>query len=140
MKFYKPKFFRTEELVHPDIFKRFGESSLMFLDARMLWTIDALRDVYGEMTINNWCFGGERVNSGLRTFDSKTGASFSAHKFGHAFDIIFKDYRAEQIRLEMKTYPTTDRFKFITRCEENVDWLHIDNLCVNSRDIVWFRD
>lgn len=139
MKFYKPKHFRTEELVHPEIFKRFGENSLQFLDARMLWTLDAFREVYGSITINNWCFGGKRVDSGLRLSLSETGAPFSAHKFGRAFDLIIKNISAETIRQEMKSYPSTERFQYITRCEEGVSWLHIDNLSIPQKSILFFQ-
>ena len=139
MNYYKTRFFGIEELVNPNIFKLNKERSWSFLDTRMLWTLDELRKLYGRCTINNWSFGGRRVDSGLREFNTTTGAAYSAHKFGKAFDCLFSGYSANEIRNDMKANPKREAYKYITRVEEDVSWLHIDNMNISFPGIYFFR-
>jgi len=144
MNSYKTQYFKIEELVHPDIIRQWGVQSWMFLDSRMLWTLDELRKMFGKCTCNNWSFSGQRIDSGLRPFDSVTGAQFSAHKMGKAFDLIFTDITAEDIRKIIKKDPKNDSFKYITRIEESIkgkeiSWLHIDNFQTFKNEIVFLK-
>lgn len=91
MRAHSPKFFDVRELVTPEIFAARGEAALELLDARALYVLDALRDVFGPLTVNNWHRGGAYKESGLRAFSTTTGAEFSQHKFGRAFDCKFRD-------------------------------------------------
>ena len=63
----------------------------------------------------------------------------SAHRFGRAFDILFKNYTSEQIRDEIRNMPLREEFQFITYIEDDVSWLHID--CRNSKydDVRFFK-
>ena len=66
--------FRIEELVPKEVFDLVKEDTLWELfDERLLATIDALKEKFpeGSMTINNWLWGGNRDQSGLRTKNSK---------------------------------------------------------------------
>jgi hypothetical protein len=71
--FYKPKYFKTHELVDKQTYEKFGEKSLMFFDIRILKFIDGLREYFNEpITINNWHVGGRYENRGLRSPNSKS--------------------------------------------------------------------
>ena len=139
MKFYRPRFFQIHELVHPDINVKYGQRAFGFLDAEMLWTIDNLRLRFGVCHINGRYKGHIYTESGLRKFDTTTGAKMSLHKFGRAFDLKFTAYSAEEIRQDMVTNPNLDCYKYITRCEKGTSWLHIDNFNIFSHGIMFFN-
>jgi hypothetical protein len=134
MKNYKPKWFKTQELIHPEIYRKWGEKSLMFMDVQILWTIDQIREYfaflgYEGVTVNDWCFGGERKFSGLRPFNSEIGASMSQHKFGRAIDFLVKGLSATEVRKIILDNQKEEAFKYITRMEDfaGMSWVHIDN-------------
>lgn len=124
---YKPKHFILQELVPPSIYNTRGESAQELLDSRLLITLDQLREVFGPLTVNNWHTGGNYSESGLRSFDTKTGAKFSQHKFGRAADCKFKNKAPR----EAAHYVLAHRgeFPYLTTIE-NPDatptWLHVD--------------
>jgi hypothetical protein len=78
--------------------------------------------------------GGGLVDCGLRLQDSKTGASFSAHKYGRALDLHIVDietqglsnpaktFEYEKIRNDLLKNPNANILNF----ETNIYWLHID--------------
>ncbi len=121
---YKPKHFLAYELVPPNVYKDRGEKSFQLLDNRALITLDALRDAYGRITVNNYKWGGDRQWSGLRTPDSPYYSPYSQHTFGRAFDCIFSNTNAEIVRQDILKNP--DRFPFITFLEMDISWLHFD--------------
>ena len=128
---YKPKHFALYE-VFPQAFyeenKHLGDRLWVMFDYYLLITLDRLRERYGRATINNWYWGGEVHFRGWRPFESKIGSFFSQHKFGRAFDIIFKDASAEEVREDArKLYQIRgNTFEYIMRIEEGVRWLHVD--------------
>jgi len=136
---YTPKYFSVKELVHPDIYNKFRERSLMFFDTKILWTADKLRERYGKAIINTWASGGNRSYSGLRPFDSRIGASYSTHKFGKAVDILFEKATAHEIRVDMKRFSELECFSKITRCEDGVSWLHVDVANIEHAGILFFK-
>ena len=123
---YKCKHFIIEELVSPGTHAVRGHKAWQLLDDRLLMTIDMLRDKYGQMTINNWKWNGDREWSGLRTPDSPWYSTYSQHSFGRAVDCIFKDVTAEQVRQDILSNPDDSNFKYINSFEEGTSWLHID--------------
>ena len=81
---YRCKYFKIEELVHPNLLKTIPEDILWSIfDDRLLRVADRYRENYGPIFIN----GRGLVDCGLREIDSKTGAKYSAHKFGRALDL-----------------------------------------------------
>ena len=137
--YYKPKFFKTEELVDPDTFAAFGERSLMFLDIRVLKLIDAIRIYFNSpMTINNWHTGGGFKNRGFRNPKSTVGASYSQHRFGRAIDFDVRGKSAEQVRQiilkNQHIYPFTE----ITRMELGINWVHVDIAMTDQQNIFTF--
>lgn len=81
---YRPKHFTIDELVDPWFIANHSEDECWnLLDENAIRAIDALRDKFGPLRIN----GQGYTESGLRRPDTKTGAKFSMHKVGKAFDL-----------------------------------------------------
>jgi len=123
---YKCKHFIIQELVDPDTYAKRGDRAWQLLDERALITLDKLRKRYGQMTVNNWKWGGDRKWSGLRTPESKWYSLYSQHTYGRAFDCLFADTTAEEVRQDILANPDDDTFKLIGSIELGVSWLHYD--------------
>ena len=129
MSTYIPKNFIIEELVPPSIIQSYGaEGSWQFLDTKLVWTIDKIREALGKkITINTWKWKGQFSERGYRDPKSKTGAVNSMHKKGKAVDFDVEGMTAEQVRNWIrKNYKTLDCLKYITGMEKGVSWVHID--------------
>jgi len=143
---YRPKFFKLEELVPPDVFALQGAKAWLALDDRLLLSLDALRYEFGPMIINTWHSSvlrfkyGKRTQSGLRTaafYNTREGfeESASQHKYGRAADIKFVEkITPRSVRRIILDEP--ERFPFIHGVELDVPWLHID--CGNRSHITAF--
>ncbi len=121
---YICKHFKIHELVPPRIQEKRGEKAWELLDERALITLDALRDRFGVATVNNYEYGGNRLWSGLRTPDSPYYSETSQHSLGKAFDVIFKNYEAEEVRKQILS--NRSDFIHISGLELGVSWLHFD--------------
>lgn len=136
---YKCKYFSIRELVNPEILKEVSENTLWILfDESLLRGADAIREIYGAITINS----GSWVDCGLRKIDSKNSAKWSAHKFARALDLhivaLDKKYannKAEKVkaynkvRKDLMANPKFDCLNFEQNSKANPDgitWLHID--------------
>jgi hypothetical protein len=124
---YKPKHFTIEELVPPQLLDLVEEDvAWKMFDEELLRAIDWVKETYSPndpVTINNWKWGGNFTQSGLRTKDWEHYNPKSTHPYGEAVDMKFKNITAEDIRQDLK-----ERGKdvpYITECEEDVSWLHI---------------
>ena len=126
---YKPTHFALEELVPQTLFEQHGYACWELLDDRALITLDKLREKFGSMTVNNWKWNGPRKWSGLRTegfYKSVTDylRSRSQHKYGRAFDVIFKDISAKEVRDYI--VKNQSEFPYITFLECDISWFHFD--------------
>jgi len=121
---YKCVFFSIDELVPPDVYQERGELAWELLDDRALETLDQLRAKFGHCTVNNYKYGGPREWSGLRTPDSPYYSKYSQHTHGRAFDCIFKEHEAQDVRNYIKANP--DEFPYLNSYELDVNWLHFD--------------
>ena len=133
---YIPNFFKADELVGPEIYDQLGgnlNKICLLFDNRLLWTADQLRRKYGICIINDWQQGGNFSESGLRTFDTLTGAKWSQHKFARALDGKFKETDVNEIRKDILDDPFNDRFKYITCIEMKTSWLHWDTRNWNKK-------
>jgi len=117
---YIPKWFSLDELFSQEICKKYGSVAWSFLDDRLLITLDALRNKYGAIFVNNWAVGGSLDSAGFRAPNDPVGASFSQHRFGRAADCHFKHYTAEDIRQKILLDP--EMFPHINAIEMNVSW------------------
>ncbi len=134
---YIPKHFSLYELLPPEVFHIYKERGWNFFDLNVLFTLDALRERYGSITINDWYWGGNFIYSGFRPWDCPIGAAVSQHKFGRAMDAKFKDVTADEVREDMRVAgcfdPTSQKpfpyaFGKIRRVEnfEGMSWFHFD--------------
>lgn len=134
---YKCKYFKIKELVHP-YFLSVAEWILWRLfDDRVLRSADKIREKYGACTVN----ADGLTDCGLREMSSKTGAAFSAHKFGRALDLHIRTIELEalkikdaakrkkwkidaynKVREELIKSPEFNGLSF----ENNIPWLHIE--------------
>lgn len=121
---YQCRHFAIHELVPPKVYADRANKAWELLDSNLLITIDALRDEYGRMTVNNYIFGGDREWSGLRTPESPYYSPYSQHTFGRAADSIFEDITAEEVREDIFNHP--EKFPLIMSIELDVNWLHCD--------------
>ena len=144
---YQCKHFDIRELVSPIAYRDRGGRCWELLDDRMLKELDYIRETFGPTVINTWhskslteAYGFRRY-SGLRTMDfwvkptmsasenaqaiEKYNRSYSQHKYGRAFDCLFRDHVVAAVRERIKESPALH--KGITAIEEGVSWLHIDS-------------
>ena len=121
---YKCEYFKIQELVPEHVYNERGDKAWELLDDRGLITLDCLHDAYGTMTVNNWMWGGSRQWSGFRTELSPYGTIYSQHRFGGAYDPLFKYVTAEKVRQDVLNNP--DWFPLITSVELDVSWFHFD--------------
>jgi hypothetical protein len=127
MNIYRPKHFSLVELAPPDIFKERGDRAWELLAPAALRTLDTLRDRFGPITVNDWFIGGTHHEAGLRRFDTATGAKYSMHKYGCAFDPKFKDTTPKEAFDYILAHP--DEFPLLTTMEnvlKTITWLHFD--------------
>lgn len=137
--FYKCKHFKIEELVSPGVYKKYGEKAWEFFNPLILKDIDFLRELFkAPITINNWCYGGNYKESGLRAnkdemVKGKSDYYLSAHCLGNAFDIKVKGFTPKQVfDIILKNQ---DKFN-ITRIEDiettgKLGYVHIDISNIN---------
>ena len=138
--YYKPKYFKAEELVDKETFQKFGENSFMFFDIRLLKTLDGIREFFGKpITVNNWHVGGTMDSRGLRTIKDKTGAPYGQHRFGRAADLSVQGMTAEEVRQEIIKNQDKPPFDEIIAMELNVSWVHIDFRNINYKGIYLFK-
>lgn len=132
----KSKYFEIHELVPKKMFERYGVKAWRYVDSGLIEAIDRLKEHFnlGTMTINNYYWNGDREWSGIRTPDSPHFSYGSQHSFANAFDIVFSDYSAEEVRSYI--IDNQHLFKSIKGIELNVSWVHID--VRNEKDLVLF--
>ncbi|MFV0421105.1 peptidase M15 [Oleidesulfovibrio sp.] len=131
MSCYTPKHFQIEELVPPQMLHNATAAPrklFMLFDIHALQALDALRRRYGPTTVNTGHLGGDRSLSGWRPFDCSTGAPLSQHKFGRAFDCLFRDATPQEVRCDLMARPDDEEFARIRRIEafEGMSWFHFD--------------
>lgn len=137
---YKPHWYKPEEFLPPAVHTRFGDAGLMFVDNRMLWTMDAIREYFAPhspVNVNTWCFGGNLVGRGFRMPDYgvPNGRGWlSQHKLGRGIDFNIDGIPSDEVFQEITTHPNEPAFGFITRIEHpdlTPTWTHIDNANTN---------
>jgi len=130
---YRPINFVIQELVPPDVFADRGQAAWELLDGWALVTLQALRNRFGPITVNNWHLGGRFKESGLRSFTTTTGAVYSQHRFGRAFDCKFSNTTPRAVSAYILA--NAQEFPYLTTLEDveyTPGWLHFD--CRNNAD------
>ena len=124
--------FDLQEFVDPVTFGKFGDKSLQFIDPKLFAIAEAFRGlVFGPATINTWHTGGQYKESGLRRFDTATGAKYSQHKFGRAIDIKIVGGNYDHLRSLIRYHWPELKEAGLTTIElDTPTWLHLD--CRNT--------
>ena len=135
--------FDIRELVHPDIWNHpaIGDRCIDFLHPNLSVTLEEIKHETADiLTINDWHWGGSRVNSGLRVPNDNLYAKMSAHKFGVAVDIKPKHMSAEELYYHILS--NQDKYPFIKRIEDisaTPTWVHIEVGSKRFGDIIVFN-
>jgi hypothetical protein len=140
-------YFSSDELVCPDTFGKFGESSWQFFRTELLETLLIVRrDIIGfPMIINNWLKKGQFSQRALRcdlcqlVKDKSTAGQIylSAHILGAAVDFDASGMTADEVRQTISNH--RDLLPYPIRLEQNVTWTHIDVLDgLNGQKITYF--
>lgn len=127
----KSRYFKIEELVCPHVYAKFGEKAEMFIDERLIETLDTIKEkiLGGAITVNNWKQGGEFSQRGLRCnccqiVKEKTEPYLSAHMLGKAVDFDVKGMSAEQARQAIIKAQVL--LPYPIRMESGISWVHLD--------------
>lgn len=145
---YKPEFFASWEVVPPDVFTVFGDRSFMFLNTRVLWTLDAIRQYFNKpIFVNTYRSGrlktlfGLFEERGFRSPATLTGSALSPHKRGDAADLNVIGIGVEEVRAEILTHQNHPAFRFITRLEakDRLERLHFDVVNTGESKIIEFN-
>lgn len=139
---YKCKHFKAYELVPPELHADYTENEIWgMFDRDALRALDWLRDTFGQITVNDWFWGGGYSQSGIRTPSSRYYSRTSMHSSGRAFDCKFKNYKAEEVRKKLKEMETNEEYipKGIRRIENKVSWFHFDSKFTGLDKIYWFN-
>lgn len=121
--------FVLAEFCHPDIYNHpaIGTRCIDWLNIHLIPTVQLLRDDMGPLTINDWEWGGNYVDSGLRVFNDNKYAVFSSHKGGNAVDIKPKKVTCAELYYHILNnqhkYPYISRIENI---EHTPTWVHIE--------------
>jgi hypothetical protein len=128
------KHFNLKELINPNIYERYGDHAWKFLNPLILSSIDALREaIDSPIIINDWQWGGNYKDSGMREVDSSVGASYSMHKFGNAMDLKFPESSVDIVYdyiLDNQEYWYDIGIRRIENIKYTPTWVHID--CSNT--------
>ena len=116
------------ELVPPEIWEKYKEQSVQFIDPKLPVIIEAIRVLCGNkpITLNNWQIGGKFKYRGYRPPESSIGAKNSMHKKGKAADFTVKGMTAEEVRGIIRLNQVALIKLGLTRIERAVSWVHID--------------
>ena len=123
--------FYLQEFIDPDTYKRFGSSSIWFIDKKIINLAQFIRERLGKpCTVNNWHSGSNRKHAG---FDPPGGwrkaTSLSQHRFGRAMDLKVKDVTADELREELKNNYSIYKRLGLGAIEDGAfapTWCHID--------------
>lgn len=130
----KSNYFKVKELVCKHVYNKYGEDAAMFLDDKLIETLNVIREkiLKAPMIVNDWHNGGGFTQRGFRCNicqipKSKTDINrmyLSAHTLGKAVDCSVQGMTAEQAR--KKIIENKDLLPYPIRLEDGVSWVHID--------------
>ena len=130
---YKPTYFELPELVCEDIYNKFGDIAWSFFDARLLITIDLLREKLNKpIFVNDWQVHGKFDERGFRCIKcslvkqaiKENRLYVSPHMTGQGIDFDVEGCLAEEIRDWIVKNQSI--LPYAIRLEKNVNWVHLD--------------
>ena len=122
------KDFSLAEFVPPDIYERYLDKSIWFIDPKIVVMAQFIRDRFAKpITINNYLKGGVYQYSGFRDNRCAIGATNSQHRHGRAVDFRIKGMTPQEIRNDIIKNFELYRPTGLTTIEEGTPtWTHID--------------
>lgn len=139
--------FSIKELVSPIVYNKFGENSWQFFNEEILKELDFIREsYYSPIIINNWSFGGNLKQCGLRSnldeiVKNKTNKNqlyLSAHVLCCAFDLHCKYGHNDKLFNHVYNLIKNKKLKQFKRLENfelTKTYVHTD--CFNSQNIIF---
>ena len=123
--------FYLQEFVDPGTYGKFGDSSIWFIDPRIITLAQFIRERLGKpCTINNWNAGGQYQYSGFRPPGCTIGAAYSQHRFGRAIDLKVKGMSADEVREDIiNSWEIYRKSTALTTIEDGAfapTWCHMD--------------
>lgn len=119
------KYFKTQELVGEETYKKLGKDSWQVFDKETLHCLLIMRYSIGKpFTVNTWHNGGIYDERGFRSNiqeivkdkTEKNTLYLSGHPIGKAFDFTVKDMEAEAVR------DWIEAFKNLFPCKIRLEW------------------
>jgi hypothetical protein len=139
-------YFSIRELVDEEVFNRFGNGAWRFLDDKLLDCLLIIRrNLRKPITVNNWAWGGQFSQRGLRHNNSpmvkkKTKAYLSAHCLGKAVDFDVEGMTAIEVRewivANSELFPCNLRLENLLNGKP-ISWCHLDVIQDDSKPKVF---
>jgi hypothetical protein len=132
---YKPTYFSLDELVCEDVYNKFGDIAWSFFDARLLITIDLLREKLNKpIFVNDWQVHGRFDERGFRCLRcslvkqaiKENRLYCSPHMRGQAVDCDIEGLVASEVREFI--IKNANLWPYPIRLENNVSWIHLDTV------------
>ena len=138
---YKCHYFKIEELVHPDFLYSLGEDLCWKMFPEIVkYNLDRLRHDYGKsITINDYLFGGKKVDSGVRRRMDNKYAHRSTHKDWTTFDLRDGDGNTKELQDFIEIYFEHYNIERIENFEHTKTWVHIQFGTEKTKDTYWFN-
>lgn len=128
-----------QELISKEHYESQGELAIRAINKRAPRAIQFIRNEYGPVKINDWLWGGEFNESGVRLSHHKYYRPYSDHSFGNAFDLKFSESNFKDVIKDIKNSPEVYIPLGITGLEINTDgWVHVSFANYNAKGIVLF--
>ncbi len=132
--------FYIHEFVPGQIYRSYGVNSQWFVRPEVVKLAEFYRKWFdAPVTINDWYWGGRFSERGYRVPDTTTGAKYSQHKFGAAFDCNVKGLSANEVRNEI----LNNQFHFMAAGLTTLEhpayaptWVHSDIRNTGNKDIL----
>lgn len=123
--------FSVKEFVPPEIYAKYGNSSWMFIDQKVVGIVAELKSDFNgaTVTVNNWAWNGTRKYSGYRPIKCTVGGDDSQHRHGRAVDIIIAGVPADKVRAHILNNKEKYMGLGLTTLEDGKfapSWCHLD--------------
>lgn len=144
----RSKYFKIQEFVSPEVYNKYGEKAWQFIDDRLIEAMDYIREEIGKpITINNWLWGGNLKQRGLRAnkdemVSSKKDYYISQHCLGKAVDFNVKDMTTKEVYDWILQHKHDYKLLCIKRMEDinsTPTWVHIDLANTESKELYVFK-
>lgn len=136
------RYFTPKELLCTHVYEKYGDAGLIYVDSRLIITLETLRERIGRPIYVNW---GGLSQRGLRCIlcplvKAKIEAGelyLSAHLFGKAFDCSVQGMDSESVREWIILHANS--FPYPLRLERDVSWVHVDLFNDSDEKVILFN-